>query len=80
MKPYFLFLPIPVLVLMSCGSEPARRTAQPKTPPVAVQTGKLRVGSEPLNLTTASGAHLLIVRAKTGTGVLIFERVVQKAM
>ena len=27
---------------------------------------------------TESGAHLLIVRAKTGTGVLIFERVVQK--
>jgi hypothetical protein len=46
------------------------------TPPVAVQTGKLHVGNEPLNLTTASGAHLLIVRAKTG--VLIFERVVEK--
>ena len=38
MKPYFLFLPIPVLLLSSCGSEPARRAAQPQTPPVAVRT------------------------------------------
>ena len=38
MKPYFLFLPIPVLLLTSCGSEPARRAAQSQTPPVAVQT------------------------------------------
>jgi RND family efflux transporter MFP subunit len=38
MKPYFLFLPIPVLLLASCGSEPARRAAQPQTPPVAVHT------------------------------------------
>jgi RND family efflux transporter MFP subunit len=37
MKPYFLFLPIPVLLLTSCGSEPSRRAAQPQTPPVAVQ-------------------------------------------
>jgi RND family efflux transporter MFP subunit len=37
MKPYFLFLPIPVLLLTSCGSEPARRAAQPQAPPVAVQ-------------------------------------------
>ena len=37
MKPYFLFLPIPVLLLTSCGSEPARRAAQPQVPPVAVQ-------------------------------------------
>ena len=36
MKPYFLFLPIPVLLLTSCGSEPPRRAAQPQTPPVAV--------------------------------------------
>lgn len=38
MKPYFLFLPIPVLLLASCGTEPARRAAQPQTPPVAVHT------------------------------------------
>jgi RND family efflux transporter MFP subunit len=37
MKPYFLFLPIPVLLLTACGSEPARRAAQPQAPPVAVQ-------------------------------------------
>src|SRR5450755_4423208 len=37
MKPYFLFLPIPVLLLTSCGSETARRAAQPQAPPVAVQ-------------------------------------------
>ena len=37
MKPYFLFLPIPVLLLTSCGSEPARRATQPQAPPLAVQ-------------------------------------------
>jgi RND family efflux transporter MFP subunit len=37
MKPYFLFIPIPILLLTSCGSEPARRAAQSQTPPVAVQ-------------------------------------------
>ena len=37
MKPYFLFLPVSVLLLTSCGSEPARRAAQPQAPPVAVQ-------------------------------------------
>jgi RND family efflux transporter MFP subunit len=38
MKSYFMFLPIPVLLLASCGSEPTRRAAQTQTPPVAVQT------------------------------------------
>jgi RND family efflux transporter MFP subunit len=37
MKPYFLFLPIPALLLTSCGSEQARRAAQPQVPPAAVQ-------------------------------------------
>jgi RND family efflux transporter MFP subunit len=37
MKPYFLFLPISVLLLTSCGSEPARRATQPQAPPVTVQ-------------------------------------------
>ena len=36
MKPYFLFLSIPVLLLTSCGSEPARRAETSKTPPVVV--------------------------------------------
>jgi RND family efflux transporter MFP subunit len=38
MKRYFLFLPISVLLLASCGSEPTRRAAQTQPPPVAVQT------------------------------------------
>jgi RND family efflux transporter MFP subunit len=37
MKPHFLFLPILVLLLTSCGSEPARRAALPQAPPAAVQ-------------------------------------------
>jgi RND family efflux transporter MFP subunit len=36
MTPCFLILPIPVLLLSSCGSEPTRRAAPP-TPPVAVR-------------------------------------------
>jgi RND family efflux transporter MFP subunit len=36
MKPYFPLLPIPILLLTSCGNEPARRAAQPQTAPVAV--------------------------------------------
>jgi RND family efflux transporter MFP subunit len=36
MKPYFLLLPIPVLLLSSCGNEPPRRADQPQAPPVAV--------------------------------------------
>ena len=36
MKLYFLLLPVPVLLLSSCGNEPPRRAAQPQTPPVAV--------------------------------------------
>lgn len=38
MKPYSIFLPVSVLLLTSCGSEPARRAAQPQVPPVAVST------------------------------------------
>src|ERR1022692_1955135 len=38
MKFSFLFLPIPVLLLASCGSEPARRTAQTQAAPLTVQT------------------------------------------
>jgi RND family efflux transporter MFP subunit len=36
MKPYFLFLPVSVLLLTSCGSEPARHAEASKTPPVTV--------------------------------------------
>jgi RND family efflux transporter MFP subunit len=38
MKPYFLFVPIPVLLLTSCGGETPRRAAPPQAPPVTVQT------------------------------------------
>lgn len=37
MKPYSLFLPITVLLLTSCGSEPARHAAQAQALPVKVQ-------------------------------------------
>ena len=38
MKSFFIFLPVPVLLLTSCGSEPARRDAQPQTQTVTVRT------------------------------------------
>ena len=37
MKTHFLLLPIPVLLLSSCGNEPARRAAQPQAAPVVVK-------------------------------------------
>jgi RND family efflux transporter MFP subunit len=37
MKPYYPLLPVPLLLLASCGSEPPRRAAQSQTAPVAVQ-------------------------------------------
>jgi len=60
MKPYFLFLPIPVLLLTSCGSEPARRAAQSQTPPVAVQTAVIATQDWPTSY-EATGT----VRART---------------
>ena len=60
MKPYFLFLPIPVLLLTSCGSEPARRAAQPQTPPVAVQVAAVDTQDWPTSY-QATGT----VRART---------------
>src|SRR5665811_511066 len=60
MKPYFLFLPIPVLLLTSCGSEPARRAAQPQTPPVAVQVAAVATEDWPASY-EATGT----VRART---------------
>lgn len=38
MKSSSIFLPIFVLLLTSCGSEPARRQAPPQSPPIAVRT------------------------------------------
>jgi RND family efflux transporter MFP subunit len=60
MKPYFLFLPIPALLLTSCGSEPARRAAQSQTPPVAVQTAVIATQDWPTSY-EATGT----VRART---------------
>jgi RND family efflux transporter MFP subunit len=60
MKPYFLFLPIPVLLLTSCGSEPARRAAQSQTAPVAVQVAAVTAQDWPTSY-EATGT----VRART---------------
>ena len=60
MKPYFLFLPIPVLLLTSCGNEPARRAAQPQAPPVAVETALIATQDWPASY-QATGT----VRART---------------
>ena len=60
MKPYFLFLPIPILLLTSCGDEPARRAAQSQAPPVAVQTAVIATQDWPTSY-EATGT----VRART---------------
>ena len=60
MKPYFLLLPIPVLLLTSCGPEPPRRAAQPQTPPVAVQAAAVATEDWPTSY-EATGT----VRART---------------
>src|ERR1035441_1525446 len=60
MKPYFLFLPLPVLLLTSCGNEPARRAAQPQAPPVAVHLALVNTQDWPTSY-QATGT----VRART---------------
>jgi RND family efflux transporter MFP subunit len=60
MKSYLLFLPIPVLFLTSCGSEPTHRAAQPQTPPVAVQVAAVATEDWPASY-EATGT----VRART---------------
>jgi RND family efflux transporter MFP subunit len=60
MKPYFVFLPIPVLLLTSCGSEPTHRAAQPQAPPVAVQVAAVTTEDWPASY-EATGT----VRART---------------
>jgi RND family efflux transporter MFP subunit len=60
MKPSFLLLPIPLLLLTSCGDEPARRAAQSQTPPVAVQTAVIATQDWPASY-EATGT----VRART---------------
>ena len=60
MKPFFVFLPIPVLLLTSCGSEPTHRAAQPQAPPVAVQVAAVNAQDWPTSY-EATGT----VRART---------------
>jgi RND family efflux transporter MFP subunit len=60
MKSYLLFLPIPVLLLTSCGSEPTHRAAQPQAPPVAVQVAAVATEDWPASY-EATGT----VRART---------------
>ena len=43
MKPYFTLLPIPLLLLASCGGEPPRRTAQSQAAAVAVQVAAVTI-------------------------------------
>jgi RND family efflux transporter MFP subunit len=64
MKLYFLFLPIPVLLLASCGSEPTRRAAQTQAPPAAVQTTAVSTQEWPASY-EATGT----VRARTTTTI-----------
>jgi RND family efflux transporter MFP subunit len=58
MKPYCLFLPL--LLLTSCGDEPARRAAPPQTPPVVVRTAVIATQDWPASY-QATGT----VRART---------------
>ncbi|MEO8594305.1 MAG: efflux RND transporter periplasmic adaptor subunit [Candidatus Solibacter sp.] len=60
MKPYFLLLPIPVLLLTSCGKEPERRAVQPQAAPVAVQVAAVTAQDWPTTY-EATGT----VRART---------------
>ena len=60
MAPYFLILPIPVLLLSSCGSEPTHRAAPPPTPPVGVRNAMVSTQDWPASY-EATGT----VRART---------------
>lgn len=60
MKPSSLLLPIPLLLLSSCGSEPAQRAAQPQAAPVAVRTATVAAEEWPASY-EATGT----VRART---------------
>ena len=60
MKPSSLLLPIPLLLLSSCGSEPAQRAAQPQAAPVAVRTatGQRYASFTSANSTTYTAPYL----------------------
>ena len=57
MKPHFFLLTIPVLLLTSCGNEPARRVAQPQTAPVAVHVTAVAAGDWPATYEAAGTIH-----------------------
>jgi RND family efflux transporter MFP subunit len=59
-KPSSLLLPIPLLLLSSCGSEPAQRAARPQAAPVAVRTATVAAEEWPASY-EATGT----VRART---------------
>jgi RND family efflux transporter MFP subunit len=60
MRSHFFFLPIPVLLLTCCGSEPARRVAPLQSTPLAVQVSAVAAQDWPANY-EATGT----VRART---------------
>jgi RND family efflux transporter MFP subunit len=64
MKPYFLFLPVSVLLLSSCGNEPPRRAAQAQTSPISVQTSEVATQDWPASY-EATGT----VRARTSANI-----------
>jgi len=64
MKLYFLFLPISILLLASCGSETTRRAAQTQTQPVKVRTAAVSTEEWPASY-EATGT----VRARTTTTI-----------
>lgn len=64
MKRYFLFLPISVLLLSSCGSEPPRRAAPSQTAPIAVGTTAVSAQEWPASY-EATGS----VRARTSATI-----------
>ena len=49
MKLYFALLPIPALLLASCGGEPARRGEPAQIPPVAVRTAAVSMQDWPVS-------------------------------
>ena len=57
MKFFFMLFPVPVLLLTSCGSEPARRDASPQAPPVAVGTAVVSAQDWPASYEATGTVH-----------------------
>ena len=64
MRLSLILMPVSVLLMTSCGSEPARRAAEPQTPPVAVGTAVVSVQDWPVTY-EATGT----VRARTAVTI-----------